>query len=1189
MATLVSPGVQVQVIDESITANAGPGTIPLIFVATGQDKPLSTDIGPVTRTVAPGTQKQNANELYLITSQRELIQTFGDPRFYTEQGTPIPAYELNEYGLLTAYQYLGIANRAWVIRADVDLSELEPTEFEPRNEALSGSYWFDLSETSWGVFRSNGNAVPGSAWNNKSPVVVDTQPETETVVIGDVGFGPSQQIGVAGNLIINGVNVAVSATDTIPDIAAKVNAAAIEDIRALALKFSSNYWLTLRNTKTETITVPQTPVSSALGFDELTQITQPSFTVGNNGDVAVMPYNSDNLYFEKIRPSGRYGQTDPDSVGFWFLIGSSMWKLVTPTTAFGVNETAYLSTPVNAGDELEVTDNRGNGFQVVFSNTGTLNDIRNDIDTAITNAGVENVFEVAIVNSTLVFVNLNGEDLSFSEGSTNSSVGVLGPLALESIKGNRLYYAPHYQVPAGSVVGDFWIRTTEPNSGADYVVKQYSRTTETWSTIDAPFYKNDDQALASFGTAAAAGSLYVQYNLYGDDLNNSVASHLIKRYTGFRKVHAVASEIPGTTSSALVQGDQFAIVAGYTDGTQNSVIITLSGDTQEDLVTDINNSGLLGVTADITGGYVRITNQNGFTLQVTYIEPGTGTDLDSTNTGDPLQSLGFTDGLILSNWEELVYEASVTEPTTETGEGTLWFNEDFKADIMVNDGDQWKGYRNAFPTTDPLGVQIAGSPPLTQSDGTPLAENDLWIDGTQLEDYPKIYRWRSSLQEWELIDNTDQTSPFGIVFADARWTDNGQVDGSTETTHLAQSDFVDPDTPDPRTYPAGMLLFNTRASTYNVKEWRPEYFNDYVGFTEGPGYQYDVGLFQASLDTITLENQGRWVTASGNKVDGSPYMGRQAQRRMIIQAMASSIVSNQDVRSEATFFNIVAAPGYPELIEELITLNTDKKEIAFIVGDTPARLDPSGTSINNWASNTAVAASTGDEGLTVRNTYVGLYYPWALSTNTDGNEVVVPPSTVALRTLAYNDQVAYPWFAPAGFTRGLVTNASSVGYITSEGEYRPAILSPGQRDVLYLNDINPIAFIPNRGLVVYGQKSLHPVDSALDRVNVVRLINYLRYNFDIIAKPFLFEPNDRMTRDQVVSVFERFMGNLVGLRAVYDFAVVCDSSNNTPERIDRNELWIDVAIQPVKAIEFIYIPIRIRNTGEDLTNFLPAS
>jgi phage tail sheath protein FI len=195
---------------------------------------------------------------------------------------------------------------------------------------------------------------------------------------------------------------------------------------------------------------------------------------------------------------------------------------------------------------------------------------------------------------------------------------------------------------------------------------------------------------------------------------------------------------------------------------------------------------------------------------------------------------------------------------------------------------------------------------------------------------------------------------------------------------------------------------------------------------------------------------------------------------------------------------------------------------------------------------------------------------------------MVPPSMIALRTIAYNDQVAYPWFAPAGFNRGLVTGVSSVGYLTSEGEYAPVTLNQGQRDVLYSNRINPIAYIPGRGLVVYGQKTLNPVTTALDRINVARLINYLKYNLDILAKPFMFEPNDQQTRQNAQTTVSAFMQTLQTLRAVYDFAVVCDESNNTPERIDRNELWIDIAIKPEKAIEFIYIPIRILNTGDPL-------
>jgi phage tail sheath protein FI len=211
-----------------------------------------------------------------------------------------------------------------------------------------------------------------------------------------------------------------------------------------------------------------------------------------------------------------------------------------------------------------------------------------------------------------------------------------------------------------------------------------------------------------------------------------------------------------------------------------------------------------------------------------------------------------------------------------------------------------------------------------------------------------------------------------------------------------------------------------------------------------------------------------------------------------------------------------------------------------------------------------------------------VYYPWALETNLDGNNVFVPPSAMALRTYAYNDQVAYPWFAPAGFNRGLVTGALSVGYLKADGTYQPVTLNQGQRDVLYINSINPISFIPNRGLVIFGQKTLDPISTELDRVNVARLVNYLSRNLNTLAQPFLFEPNDQQTRQAVTAAFNSFMGNLVGLRAIYDYSVVCDTSNNTAARISAHELWIDVAIQPEIAIEFIYIPIRVLSLTQPL-------
>jgi phage tail sheath protein FI len=118
------------------------------------------------------------------------------------------------------------------------------------------------------------------------------------------------------------------------------------------------------------------------------------------------------------------------------------------------------------------------------------------------------------------------------------------------------------------------------------------------------------------------------------------------------------------------------------------------------------------------------------------------------------------------------------------------------------------------------------------------------------------------------------------------------------------------------------------------------------------------------------------------------------------------------------------------------------------------------------------------------------------------------------------------------------------------------------------------------GIVNFGNKTTATATTALDRINVARLVAFLRGRLEEIGKQFLFEPNDELTRNEISNVIDSLMIDLVAKRALYDYLVVCDQSNNTPARIDRNELWVDIAIEPVKAVEFIYIPLRIKNTGE---------
>jgi len=308
-----------------------------------------------------------------------------------------------------------------------------------------------------------------------------------------------------------------------------------------------------------------------------------------------------------------------------------------------------------------------------------------------------------------------------------------------------------------------------------------------------------------------------------------------------------------------------------------------------------------------------------------------------------------------------------------------------------------------------------------------------------------------------------------------------------------------------------------------------------------------------------------------------------AQRQQVVQAFKALIDNNAAVRDSDTLgFNLMATPGYPEAIQNMIALNTDRGLTAFVLGDTPFRLEPTGTALSAWGMNTAGAADNGDDGGTSHDEYMAMYYPSGYTNDLTGNNIVVPPSHMMLRTIINSDAKSYPWFAPAGTRRGGVDNASSVGYITMEGEFKTVALHQGLRDVLQDPKvaINPIATLTGVGVLAYGQRTRAKNASALDRINVSRLVIYLRRQLDILARPFLFEPNDAQTRREIKAAAESLLLELVGQRALYDYAVVCDTTNNTPSRIDRNELYLDIAIEPVKAVEYIYIPLRIKNTGD---------
>ena len=557
-----------------------------------------------------------------------------------------------------------------------------------------------------------------------------------------------------------------------------------------------------------------------------------------------------------------------------------------------------------------------------------------------------------------------------------------------------------------------------------------------------------------------------------------------------------------------------------------------------------------------------------------------------------------------SNWKRLSYTASASSPSNEPTDGTLWYNTNIDdADIMTHNGTTWKGYATVYTASDPNGPQFSATAPTTQSDGTALVDNDLWIDTSDLENYPKLYKYNTSATlsstntsnsvavtttgaAWVAVDKADQTTEDGVVFADARWhtstekSANNSTQAGTASTikNLLSDNFLDPDAPNPALYPQGILLWNTRRSGYNVKEYK----NSYITTTKYPSSG------SSGLGNIRYSNEGvggyfpdRWVTKSTNKSDGSGCFGRKAQRQVVIKQLKSEIDTNQAIREDQRGYNVITCPGYPETIQNMINLNTDRNFTSFVIGDTPFRLEGTATAITDWANNSSGATDNSEDGLVSSSDYLGVFYPSGYSTDNSGNKIVVPASHMMIRTLANNDNLAYPWFAPAGTRRGVVDNATAVGYIdASSGEFKTISVTESVRDSMHTVKVNPITFFSGAGIVNFGNLTKTSASSALDRINVSRLAVYLRSQLDAIAKPFIFEPNDELTRNEIKGAIESFCLELVGQRALYDFLVVCDDTNNTATRIDRNELYVDIAIEPVKSVEFIYIPLRIKNTGE---------
>lgn len=1192
---LVSPGVEVTIIDQSQYLPAPTNSVPFVLLATAQDKANPNGIG-----IAEGTTAANAGKLFQVTSQRELVTLYGNPFFYTStDGTPIQGYELNEYGLLAAYSALGVTNNLYAMRADIDLASLVGQTGRPTGAPADGTSWLDATNSTWGIYEFNSTT---GAFTLETPIVITDSDQMSGGVpiaslgsIGDYAIWTQADLDpptASGTYFYKGPNnswVEVGTDAWLEAVPTIIGTESFPDL-TVGNTFGIAVGSSLLGYTSATITVAGGGLNTASGI--AAQINSLgwgylSASVSSGGKLQLFSSAVPN----PSSPPGIQITTGTGSV--LADLGLTAGLTYQPALTYGTSAqqplwSAGQTFPRPTGSVWIKVGSAGNGLLPVVSEYSTA--------------------AAAWVNKTV--------NLARSDWAVNAELDATGGAA----------------IPAGTVFAEYSYNGTYAPSPIYFKYRLATGPTVITGTNTSVNLTSGPYSAKVQVSTPGSSSLSAEYNLTVPD--NSDAVDFVTAWLGANIPYTTAVvttdgaiQLTHTEGGVIIVNDAITGIsnglmaaagfeAGVTDGCINGPAAVVTNDAvatggtgsnfelsvtstfnvyyfDSDTFVNAGSGYVVGDTLTIAGADLGgVTPGNNLTLKVTSVNGSGGVTGVAYVSGAPTSAYSVQ----MSNWVPLDYIANEGAPTAQPLNLTNWFYSVVdQVDIMVNYNGAWRGYKNqnydsnGFPTptgansTDPNGPIVSASEPTEQSDGTALAFGDLWIDTTDLENYPIIRRWQAvdGIAQWVLVDTTDQVSSAGCLFADARWSSSGAInpvdDPIPTISSLLTSDYIDLDAPSDSLYPVGMLLFNTRRSGYNVKQFRTNYFTAQNFPSAGaydPGDPTDVNNLPAVSYT--------WVSASGLQSNGKAYMGRQAQRAMVVAAMRAALDSNQAIRDEDNFFNLQACPYYPELQPNMVALNSDRGETSYILGDTPMGLPESATAIQAWATNAAGATSTGEAGCVTRNTYLGLFYPSGIAPEpTNGNLVAVPPSHMMLRTFLRNDTIAYPWLAAAGTRRGIIDNATAIGYLDRDtGEFQVMKTNLGIRNTLYLNFINPLVFFTGNGLLNYGNKTSFNSQSALDRTNVARLVAYIRRQLTIAARPFVFEPNDALTRGQIAGVVESLMVDLVAKRGIYDYLVVCDESNNTPARIDRNELWIDVAVEPVKAAEFIYIPVRILNTGE---------
>jgi phage tail sheath protein FI len=311
-----------------------------------------------------------------------------------------------------------------------------------------------------------------------------------------------------------------------------------------------------------------------------------------------------------------------------------------------------------------------------------------------------------------------------------------------------------------------------------------------------------------------------------------------------------------------------------------------------------------------------------------------------------------------------------------------------------------------------------------------------------------------------------------------------------------------------------------------------------------------------------LNGSGSFSGATGDIMGNAQYYNTitDGNRSQGIPSGSYSNMINLLSNTDDYKFNLLLTPGLfdslqPSQVTSIISNTQNRGDNLFVLDLVP---------YNSQVATVVTQAAS-------RNTsYAASYWPWVQVLDPDsGQQVWVPASTVLGGVYAFNDSVAEPWFAPAGINRGGLGQV-----IRAERK-----LAQSDRDTLYSGKVNPIATFPGQGTVVYGQKTLQTKASALDRVNVRRLLISLKSYISQVANNLVFEQNSVATRNSFLAQVNPYLESVQQRQGLYAFKVVMDESNNTADVVDRNEMVGQIYIQPTKTAEFIYLDFNITPTG----------